>query len=92
MAVSDNSKQLLLIASAAIAGFAASYFGLHLLNKHKGHHHHGHGHHHEHGGGGCMGGMGHGYGHHEYDGGGGPFSHMYPHPGMFPHHHHQYGY
>ncbi len=43
---SDN-KQWLYIALAGVAGFAVSYFGLHLM--HKGHHH-GHHHHHHHGG------------------------------------------
>jgi hypothetical protein len=82
-----NDKQWLFIALASAAGFAASYFGLHLLHKH-GHHHHGHHHHH---GGGCMGGMGHGYSGHGFDHMG-PFSHMYPHPGMMFHHGHNHGY
>lgn len=70
MAITGNngSNQWTYIVIAGIAGFALSYFGLHMLHKHHhGGHHHGHhpGHHHGH----------HHGGHHMHH-------HMFPHPGM----------
>lgn len=68
-----DNKQWLYIALAGAAGFAVSYFGLHLLHKHGGHHHGHHHHHHHHEGGEHMfphpGMMFHHHGHGHHHGG-----------------------